>query len=693
MLLAVSSLEELYHKCCGLAEDAAEVREDFIHPTRLISFLVGLRGRTEAMPIGGAWSPELDGPNPEANPQTLINTAVRTCRCLTGIDLSLCSQWYRLMEVKYHRPEETHKGRVVPARVETVVIFLPDVWSCMPSRLEWINTCSAYKRRQSGGGGDDDDKDVTASQGEVQCVDPAHWSDVDPKLLKVSELRRELDLRNLSSKGLKSQLVARLTKAARAEQEEEESDAKANGEKVEEEEEKMEEEAKEEKEEEEKKVEVELPENPVIMVHPSRTAKGGKFDCTVMSLSVLLDYRQEDNKEHSFEVSLFAEMFNEMLVRDFGFKIYKLLMGLPEKEEEDRDKRKKDKKDDKKDDDEKKDKEEKRKDDKDKDDKEEDKDKDDDKDDDDDEEEDDNRDLRLRSKSREKDRKKPREKLQYVTVNPAALLAFVYFDQNHTGYLLDKDLEDIIYMLGLHLSRAQIKRLLLKVVTRDTLNYRKLTDKPRSSKDAVAETKENGDDDEMIVDTAVEELAAGNLLLMKQTMAGGGDPTSAATSASKSRVGEAGGAAAAGAGADNWVMYRGSLLDVENLLQRLERSERNRKATEEKLQDREHEVERLQTSVGEQTDASRTLTAELKKTQKKLAGVEQQQRQAEGQRHTYYDTLAQSRHALTTLLSNISLAVETSECEGTEEVEGKSSRAVKQEPGTEAKVKDESKNN
>ncbi len=47
-----------------------------------------------------------------------------------------------------------------------------------------------------------------------------------------------------------------------------------------------------------------LPENPAILVHPSPAAKGGKFDCTVMSLSVLLDYRPEDNKEHSFEVNL-----------------------------------------------------------------------------------------------------------------------------------------------------------------------------------------------------------------------------------------------------------------------------------------------------------------------------------------------------------------------------------------------------
>lgn len=39
-----------------------------------------------------------------------------------------------------------------------------------------------------------------------------------------------------------------------------------------------------------------LPETSHIIVHPSKTAKSGKFDCTVMSLSVLLDYRPEDTK-------------------------------------------------------------------------------------------------------------------------------------------------------------------------------------------------------------------------------------------------------------------------------------------------------------------------------------------------------------------------------------------------------------
>ena len=53
---------------------------------------------------------------------------------------------YRFAEICYHRPAEVHKGRQVAARNETVVIFLPDVWSCSPSRLEWENMQAAYKK-------------------------------------------------------------------------------------------------------------------------------------------------------------------------------------------------------------------------------------------------------------------------------------------------------------------------------------------------------------------------------------------------------------------------------------------------------------------------------------------------------------------------------------------------------------------
>lgn len=54
---------------------------------------------------------------------------------------------YRFLEIYYRRGESTHKGRLVPARVETVVLFLPDVWSCVPTRLEWDGLHLNYKKQ------------------------------------------------------------------------------------------------------------------------------------------------------------------------------------------------------------------------------------------------------------------------------------------------------------------------------------------------------------------------------------------------------------------------------------------------------------------------------------------------------------------------------------------------------------------
>ena len=90
MLLSTPPLEDLFKKSCNLAEDNSE---SFQHPTRLLQFLVGVRGKNEPMAIGGAWSASLDGPDPEDNPQVLIKTAIRTTKALTGLDLSGCTQW------------------------------------------------------------------------------------------------------------------------------------------------------------------------------------------------------------------------------------------------------------------------------------------------------------------------------------------------------------------------------------------------------------------------------------------------------------------------------------------------------------------------------------------------------------------------------------------------------------------------
>lgn len=91
MLMGMPPMSEVYRKCFAMADE--KEREDFVHPTRLISFLVGILGKNETMALGGAWSPSLDGANPEKDPSVLIRTAIRTCKALTGIDLSNCTQW------------------------------------------------------------------------------------------------------------------------------------------------------------------------------------------------------------------------------------------------------------------------------------------------------------------------------------------------------------------------------------------------------------------------------------------------------------------------------------------------------------------------------------------------------------------------------------------------------------------------
>lgn len=50
------------------------------------------------------------------------------------------------MELYYKRVESVRKGRVHPARTQTVVIFLPDVRSCLPTRFEWDELTVKYKQ-------------------------------------------------------------------------------------------------------------------------------------------------------------------------------------------------------------------------------------------------------------------------------------------------------------------------------------------------------------------------------------------------------------------------------------------------------------------------------------------------------------------------------------------------------------------
>jgi len=60
---------------------------------------------------------------------------------------AIASCRYRFAEMRYLRGAETRKGRVIPARVETVVLFLPDVWTCAPTLLAWPLLVAGYREQ------------------------------------------------------------------------------------------------------------------------------------------------------------------------------------------------------------------------------------------------------------------------------------------------------------------------------------------------------------------------------------------------------------------------------------------------------------------------------------------------------------------------------------------------------------------
>ncbi|KAM3721102.1 Cell division cycle and apoptosis regulator protein [Dirofilaria immitis] len=508
VLMSHQGLSMVHQKAFGLlADGSVDENIDSASLKRCINFVVGTRNK-EMMAIGGAWSPSLDGDNPESDPQVFVRTAIRTVRALIGVDLSKCPRWYKMAEIRYYRAEKD--------RMDTCCLYLPDTSGLMPTedcyqqllatlkdqlgnKLAAIDaqklvlpstvaaTATDFGEAREGTAttaelasqtGDtqqqlqQEQQQIDANKEQMQEVEeeddedlnPTHWSKLDIRTMKVAELRQELMARDLETKGVKSVLCARLQEAL--DQEKAKGDDKRDKvEEVKSKEEKKEEELtdedrkaieKFEKEKKEKKTSLErhftIPKESGILVYPNRVTKGGKFDCKIVSLHTMLDYRIEDNKEHSFELAVMAECINEMFDRSQAFIAYKTLNCAMDKESEK--KRREEAKlaeigsteeisESARSDKIEKSEEEKKKED---------------------------------EKREEEQRKFLAEARKPIIIDRIVFQAFAYFDQNLCGYILEKDFEEILYSIGLNISRAQVQKLLKRYLSRDRISYRYLTD-------------------------------------------------------------------------------------------------------------------------------------------------------------------------------------------------------------------------
>ncbi|CAM4740247.1 unnamed protein product [Rotaria magnacalcarata] len=647
MLMSTPDIQTLISRSCLInnenGKSATINPDDLEHPTKLIKFLVGVRHQNEYFPIGGPWSKSLDGANPESDPQVLRRTAVRCVQAQTGMDLSKCIQWCRYLEVRYHRPEEIHKGRLIESRVENIIVFLPDIAAaCMPSSLEWEETISKYKQACDEEIAEELNED-NISDHEIETRSASHHSTIDIEKLRVIDLKAELKARGQHVTGLKSDLKKRLTKIIQQEKTDEEkpevsannTDEQQPSTAVNETKTEIKEHSQTDIDKLRKEIQAkyQLPSHRSILVHPT-IAKGDKFDCRIVSLHYLLNYANKDTiKEKCFELYLFSEAFNEMLMRDYSYHIYRslysclevkdttvepetsdveqkndqqeeneakteepiesmitsndddvvVLPGLDLNTEENDKKRKRTTSEE---------------------------------------------DLLQRKKStqEESSEKSPADDDQKSaltiahtrqrTIQPELLLAFTFFDRNRCGYLTEKDLEELLLSSGLSLTKNETKILVSRIAHNEKVQYHQLTDKALPIDD-----HENGNFIETN-ETDIDPLAPkGNLLLLPQHVSVFGLHSSTTNNGSQPAVS----------------------IDNQRAMKQLELSNKVQTGLELKIDILKKEIHKLTDELHAAQKSSRSYSDQLTDTKKRLRESQHDLKELEEKYKRYSDALYRVR--------------------------------------------------
>ncbi|XP_028564754.1 cell cycle and apoptosis regulator protein 2 isoform X4 [Podarcis muralis] len=536
LLLSSPGIEEFYRNCLLYIEDPSDQRESPEHPTKQIKFLLGKKA-DEAVLIGGEWSPSLDGPDPAANPMALIHTAIRCTKAQIGLDLSACTKWFRFAEFRYLR-----EGN--PSHQERTVVFLPDIWSCMPSLEEWEASCKQKA-----------EKAAAPSEEKVEVV------------AVVAEFFQEMLQRDFGYKLYKALLALPEKESVEAKNPEQEKAAES-----------------------EKEGENELREEPQENIGAEEALENSQKDAqkeeagdtekkpsgqdgassAKEEVSGNVKVESKDSTDELCELSLEDDLLllREEEEEDFGVKL---------------------------------------------------------------------EDAEVRSVASNQSEMEfsslhdvPRELDPSAVLPLDALLAFIYFDLNFCGYLHRRDMEKVLLTLGLHLCKEQVKRLVNRVVTQFVCRYRSL----RYSRQ---EGTEPGPEEEPL----------GNLNLLCSSISVPEVPTKYSP---ESQSG-------------NLVSYNGAVLNVGKLLEKAEQTENSRLYLENKIHTLELKLEETQVRFSTTEASNKALTLEVQELQKRLTEMEEQCKGNERQKSSFQRLLLENKKRLIPLQLEIQKIIEkTNNC-------------------------------
>jgi hypothetical protein len=245
------------------------------HLAKEIKFLVCKKGHSELLPIGGPWSSTLDGGDPsDPSSDALLRTLVRCAREQINMDLSHCHTWIRFLEIHYVRH---HDHSSLHPTLEASVLFLSDPYSIAPTLEESLATWEHIQSGRAAALTRGHDPSTANQQAE-------HTSEGGPEATN----KAEPDGEDATNSG-KSKDDERELKRIQKERERNKESSLA-------------------------------PKEPTLFA-VTLTSPENPFRAMSLSLDGLLDYDESDKFEPTFEVSLFAEAFHEMLQRDFAHLI------------------------------------------------------------------------------------------------------------------------------------------------------------------------------------------------------------------------------------------------------------------------------------------------------------------------------------------------------------------------------------